>query len=177
MEFVRTTAHGIVFRISAACLHFRNKCRSHSKNMLYRLTIYRQVANAVKLNGVLSCRGRYAPCARDHTHGFNWNDWMRHARRSLRSLSRIMFDCKSYPFVLSFATLTRTKLRWSQLRLNGSVFYASRTLRFPRRSVAYALCLWGRIAVASLRWLMQTEFARPHTVWGKMVLRDRIRES
>lgn len=144
--------------------------------MLYRLTIYRQVANAVKLNGVLSCRGRFAPCARDHTHGLNCNDCMRHARRSLRSLSRIKFDCKDYPFVLSFATLTRTKLRQSQLRLNGSAFYASRTLRFPRRSVA-TLCVYGVASQASLRWLMQTEFARPHKVWGKMVLRDRIRES
>lgn len=101
---------------------------------------------------------------------------MRHARRSLRSVSRIMFNCKSYPFVLSFATLTRTKLRWSQLRLNGSVFNASRTLRFPRRFIAYALCLWSRIAVASLRWLMQTKFARPCNVWGKLVLRDGVRE-
>lgn len=149
MEFVRKTAHGIVFRISAACLHFRNKCRSHSKSMLYRLTIYRRVADAVKLNGVLSCRGRFAPCARDHSHGFNCNVCMRHARRSLRSLSRHMFNCKSYPFVLSFATLTRTKLRWSQLRLNGSVFYASRTLRFPRRSVA-SLCVYG-VASQQLR--------------------------
>ena len=111
--------------------------------MLYRLTIYRQVADAVKLNGVLSCRGRFAPCARDHSQGFNCNDCMRHARRSLRSLSRKLFNCKSYPFSLSFATLTREKLRQSQLRLNGSVFYASQTLRFLRRFVAYALCLQG----------------------------------
>lgn len=45
--------------------------------------------------------------------------------------------------------------------LTAQFFTLLRRLRFLRRFVAYALCLRGRIAVASLRWLMQTEFARP----------------
>lgn len=96
------------------------------------------------------------------THKFNCNDYMRNARRSLRSLSRHMFDCKSYPFVLSFATLTRTKLRWSQLRLNGSVFYASQTLRFLRRFVAY----WRKRSIPT-----HLERHNPPTIIAKMGLK------
>lgn len=42
-------------------------------------------------------------------------------------------------------------------------------------ALSLTLCVYGVASQASLRWLMQTEFARPHKVWEKVVLRDGVR--